>query len=216
MSKEWRIAREWEGQTCAIFAGGKSMTPAVAETVRVHATVRVIAVNNAYQLAPWADVLYAADAPWWSARLSMLGGKCHHDKTAGFLGIKCSVEQTPFDDVQKLRDSGKTGFDDDPCAIRTGGNSGYGAVHIAAHLGARRLLLCGFDMKGKNWHEPHPYPLRSQDNVRDRWIERFETLAPELARRGIEVLNCSPGSLLRCFPMADLSEALAARVAVAA
>mgnify|MGYP001617909464 CR=1 FL=1 len=60
----WRVEEEWRGQTAAILGGGPSLTLGQCETVRV-AGCRVIAVNNAYELAPWADILYFADRHWW-------------------------------------------------------------------------------------------------------------------------------------------------------
>lgn len=185
------------------------MGPAVVEAVRVCPEIRVIAVNNTWRLARWADVLFAADATWW---------KQYHEETKGFVGLKatCDGSGTPFDDVLQLKESGKEGFDDNPATIRTGGNSGYAAVHIAAHLGCSRILLCGFDMRGGHWHERHKYPLRDAgDGIFPRWIARFQTLAPELAKRGIEVLNCTPGSALQCFRAVELTEALGARAIAA-
>ena len=89
-------------------------------------------------------------------------------------------------------------------------------MHIAAHAGCKRILLCGFDMHGGHWHERHVYPLREHgEGIFERWIARFETLAPELAKRGIETINCTPGSSLKCFPTMDLSEALEARAIAA-
>lgn len=196
----------WEGQDCAVLASGQSMCREVVETVR-RSRVRVIVINNTHELARWADMLYAADATWWQQ---------YHAKTAGFLGFKVAAEETPFTDVLRVVPSGKEGFDPDPGAIRTGGNGGYAAIHIAAHAGCRRILLCGFDMHGKHWHPRHEYPLRDAgQGIFKRWIARFETLAPELAKRGIEVLNCTPESALSCFPMAKLEDAIAPRAVAA-
>lgn len=207
MNKAWRIEQNWAGQTCAVLASGESMGPEVAEAVRQAAAVRVIVTNNTFRLARWADILFAADAPWWDK---------YHAETAGFLGLKVCADGsgTKYDDVLQIQNSGLEGFDPDPSRIRCGGCSGYAAVHIAAHLGCARILLCGFDMKGGHWHEPHKYPLREHgDGIYERWIARFGTLAPELAARGIEVLNCTPGSALRCFPAADLHQVLGQRLA---
>ncbi len=215
--KNWTTTRMWEGQTCAVLASGPSMSSAVVEAIRVCPEIRVIVVNRTWELARWADLLYASDANWWTEKLSHLGGKSNYDMLAGFVGMKVCVEDTPFSDVMKLKDSGDEGFDDDHGAIRTGGNSGYGAVHIAAHLGCSRILLCGFDMRGGHWHERHAWPLRDAgEGTYERWIQRFATLAPELAKRGIETINCTPGSALTCFPMADLRGVLETRIAAAA
>jgi len=39
-------------------------------------------------------------------------------------------------------------------------------------------------------------------------LPHFPTLQPALTERGIEVINCTPGSALTCFPMGNLDEVL--------
>ena len=176
------------------------MSKEVAETVRRSYVVKTIAVNTTFRLCNWADVILANDERWWVT---------YHAETNGMDAIKVCLEPTRFDDVLILQSSGKDGFDPDPAWIRNGGNSGYSAVHLAAHLGCKRILLCGFDMHGPRWHGRHPEPLRNAgEGIFAGWIARFGTLAPELEKRGIEVVNCTPGSALTCFPMMDLGEAL--------
>lgn len=184
------------------------MSQAVADAVRA-ARLPAIAVNDTFRLAPWADMLYAADSSWWSF---------HGAEALKFAGLKVTVQESvPHPAVLGLRHSGAEGFDDDPECLRTGGNSGYQAIHIAAHAGAKRILLCGFDMGGGHWHGDHPKPLRNTPPpTYARWIERFKTLAPELAQRGIAVVNCTPKSALRCFPMANLKDELESRAVPAA
>ena len=111
----------------------------------------------------------------------------------------------PPADLLTLEISGGSGFDADPRRIRTGDNSGHQALHIAAQTGAARVLLCGFDMTGCHWHGPHPSGLKvTSEGVYERWRRRFEVIAPELAARGVDVVNCTPGSALDCFRRADL------------
>lgn len=176
------------------------MSAEVVAAVRAAVHHRVIVVNNTYELAPWADLLYAADGKWWEV---------NHKATLKFYGLKVTCTPVPFDDVLQLRDTGRDGFDPDPSCVRTGGNSGYQAVHVAAHLGAARILLCGFDMHGGHWHERHKDPLREHgEGIYARWIQRFETLAPPLKERGVEVINCTPGSALHVWPHETLESAL--------
>jgi hypothetical protein len=71
------------------------------------------------------------------------------------------------------------------------------------------MILLGFDMHGDHWHGkheglPNPNPALFAD-----WIQRFAVLATDLEAEGVEVVNCSPGTALRCFPTADLETALA-------
>jgi hypothetical protein len=62
-----QVSRAWEGKTVVCIAGGPSLTKEQLELVRAareRDAVRVIVINDAYLIAPWADVLYFADARW--------------------------------------------------------------------------------------------------------------------------------------------------------
>lgn len=185
------INREWEGQTAAVFASGPSMSAALAEQCR---ELRTIAINNqAIDCAPWADVIYGSDAKWW---------RHYMPAVSGLPGRKISVEiGQPIRGIEYLRPSSRI-FDDRPCYLSTGANSGYAALCLACKLGAKRVLLYGFDMGPRNGRmRRHDYPahLNSRPRFAD-WIPRFQSLAPQLSRRGVEVINCTPGSALSCFP----------------
>lgn len=181
------------------------MSPAVAAVLR--GRCRVISVNSEFESAPWADVLYAADGPWWK----------NNPKAVQFAGLKVTIRphggkafEAP--EVLELQNGGPAGFDDRPTHLRTCGNSGYQAMHLAAHFGARRILLYGFDMhkpqgKPAHWFGEHTWK-RTHVSPYPMFVARMTESAPEFAARGVEVLNCTPGSALRCFPFASSSEAL--------
>lgn len=193
----WSVPRMWEGRTVAILASGESMSQIVADQV-LRADLPTIVVNSTYRLARWAALLYGADAQWWSETRA----------AREFPGLKVSVEEVPG--VMRLRHTGVSGFDPDPAALRSGGNSGYAALHLAVHAGAARVLLCGFDMRGGHWHGEHPHPLRNTiEEMYPRWIARFAELAHILAGRGVDVVNCTPDSALECFRCQGLEETLA-------
>jgi len=209
---EWKVPRDWEGETVAVLASGPSMTREQADAVR--GRCRVVAVNNqgidtvcdgrvVPALAPWADVLYAADAEWWRA---------YAKQALLFAGLKVTIRRAHFKELLVLKQSTERVFDPRPDYLATGGNSGYQAVHLATHFGARRILLFGFDMrqvgKRKHWFGDHVRPLHSGGNY-GVWIRNFTALAKVLAGKGVEVINCTPGSALTCFRSAALEEALA-------
>lgn len=192
----WTVPRLWEGKTVAVLASGPSMCKSVIDDVFASGMPAIV-INNTYQLAPWADMLYAADAAWWHA----------HPDAADFQGLRVTVQDVFH--ALKLRCSGPTGFDPHPGAVRSGGHSGHQAVHIAMHAGARRIILCGFDMHGTHWHGEHPEPLRNTaQGTYGRWCEAFAELAQAATELGIEIVNATPGSALACFPAVSLSEAL--------
>lgn len=209
----WTTTREWEGQTVAVLASGPSMTREVAAKIR-EAGIRCIAVNNQGiptnnrpAMAPWADVLYAADYSWW-----------YHNKEAvlAFQGRRAAIDTQNdrwcwelLEAVSFLRHGGVDGFDERPDYIRSGGNSGYQGVHLAISLGARRVILCGFDMHAKNgehWFGSHHWK-RNFASRYDMFLNRFKQGAPAFMKRA-EIVNATPGSALKCFPMQSLEDAL--------
>lgn len=202
-----RVPRLWPGEPVVILGGGSSLT---AEDVAFcRGKARVIAIKEAHQLAPWAEVLYAADAKWWR----------FYNGAPDFDGLKYSIEQSvdqpPTDwsawpDVRVLRNTGADGLELDPSGLRTGYNSGYQAVNLAYHLaGPTRMILLGFDMwtgpRGEqNWfgahpnHVPSPYPI---------FLQAFRGLARPLEAAGVRVLNASRFTVLDTFPRVALEEA---------
>src|SRR5690349_21512799 len=60
----------WPNSEVAILASGPSMTPKIADLVADWKSKagnrKVIAINTTFKLAPWADVLFACDLPWWN------------------------------------------------------------------------------------------------------------------------------------------------------
>jgi hypothetical protein len=200
MATPWQVPAMWEGRTVAVLASGPSMSAATADAVRA-ARLPAVAVNDTYRLAPWADMLYAADSGWWR----------HHAVDAlRFAGLKVTCDAgTPFPQVLGLRNAGADGFENDPGAVRTGGNGAYQAVHIAAHAGAARILLFGLDFHGTHWHGRHAEPLaNTAPYTFTLWAKQFAALAVLLDRRGVRVVNATPGSALNCFPVIEPDLAL--------
>ena len=74
----WRVPRLWPDATVVCIGSGPSLTAEDVDYCRGRA--KVIAINNAYQLAPWSDVLYACDGAWWD----------WHQGAPDFGGIKVS------------------------------------------------------------------------------------------------------------------------------
>lgn len=175
--------------TFAILATGPSLTAAQVEAVREKC--RVIAVSDAYKLAPWADGLVSQDKPWWR----------FHTEAHGFEGRKFSgahwdgldvpgLERIPFDGI-----------------IQSGTNSALLACEVAVKtFGAKELLLLGVDMKGSHFFGPHPEPLKNTTDARFEVMKRqFENWRP----KGVTVWNCNLNSGLECFPKRSLDECLA-------
>lgn len=199
---------QWPGATVVILASGPSLTVEQCEAVRgwheASDDARVIAVNTSFRRAPWADVLYACDAPWWKLYIDEVRG-CF----AGQLWTQDeqAVQAHGINRVQSLR---LPGLGKRAGTIHQGGNSGYQAINIACQAGAARIILLGFDHHGTHWHGPYTNGLPNPSpHLMAMWLRDAAPLAADLSAAGVEVLNCSPGTALTCFPITNLSEALA-------
>lgn len=192
------------------LATGPSLTPEDVDYVRGKATV--IAVNDAHRLAPWADVLYSSDRYWWG----------HYKGVPCFGGVRATIEYSPkryaaelvrvAPDMYFLRNTGHDGVETNPTGLRTcGQNSGGAALNLASHLGAKRVVLLGYDMgvpDGKrHFFGDHPQPLSNTHNF-PTWRQAFETMAQPFRDLGIEVFNCSRSTSLNAFPVVALEDVL--------
>lgn len=187
--------------TFVLIGGGPSLTPEDVEYCRDKA--QVIAINDAYQLAPWAAILYAADRHWIDA----------HDGVPSFIGLKYSIsshDPTSRPDWTVLRNTGIDGLEHDPSGLRAGFNSGFQAINLAVHVGARRILLLGYDLSPAGTREHwFPDPPDRQPSPYAEMRAAFASLVEPLAALGVSVVNCSRRSALTVFPCASLEDALA-------
>jgi len=197
----YQVPRLWPDSTVVILGGGPSLTPEDVAVVK-DASVRVIAVNNAYQIAPWADVLYACDAKWWK----------WHNGVPEFAGLKFALQPAAgrWPGVQVLRNTGDEGLEANPSGLRTGRNSGAQAINLAVHLGASRILLLGFDMQRgaggrSHWHGDHPDRSAPPFAL---CLAGFRSMRDGLRQAGVQVVNCSRRTALDVFPRMSLEEAL--------
>lgn len=204
MATWWRVPRDYAGQTCVILATGASLTQKDVDYAAARAPV--IAISDAWRLCPQAFCLYSCDAKWWR----------YHQNVPQYKGLKVTLDDSlAFPDVLCLkwrREEGWSGFDDDPEYLRTGKNSGYQALHLAAHFGFSRIILLGYDMRGEHFFGKHPKEL-DVDTPFSEFIDAFKTIVEPLKERGVEVINCTPGSALPWFEKKHLKEVLCAPAA---
>ncbi len=195
----WVVAPEWTGETCFILGGGPSLRN--VDVVPLRDRGRVIAINESFRLAPWADVLYFCDKDWW------LRNRAQVEEI--FTGRYIVTMQNQFPGVKTLRCSGELGLETDPAAIRHGSNSGYQAINLAYHFGASPIVLLGYDMHVANgrthWHQGYPdqTPTGYAHTLRGMAF-KFQYLVSPLRAAGVKVLNVTQGSALDCFPVTTL------------
>lgn len=169
--------------TWVVLAPGPSASAELAEKVR---RLPLVAVGNAFELAQWALIIAASDAAWWrsfpAAREQPAAKFC--------MGTTRDVERVRID------------------ALGTGVNSGVLGLECAVRAGATRILLLGADMQGTHFFGPYRNGLRNTaPHQRAQHLKQYASWAR--LNRKVEVLNCTPGSALECFPRADLDACLA-------
>lgn len=196
---------DWRGETVVVVGSGP--TAATVPLCLARGKARFIAVNNSWRLAPWADILYAADFKWWEL----------NDGCPEFGGLKVSIDRRagehPDWGILKLQghradnriDFGEKGH-------INGRNSGHNAVNLAVQLGADIILLVGFDMLidyGVHWDGLHPEGMKNPTPEHiSSWRRALDGVSDSLMDRGIKVVNCSLVSALKKYPKMTFCEAL--------
>lgn len=194
------LVERFTGQPALVFAAGPSL-PTLWSADRP-LPCPAIAVNDAWRIVPAADVLYASDMHWWR----------YHQGVPAFRGAKVGCyECRRVPGVLNLEMSGEIGFDQRLGSLRHGHSSGCAAIHLAAQLGSCPIVLVGFDyrrVRGKlHFFGEHPTEIAGRNRREPGdplWDLAFNSLAEELERRSIRVLNATPDSALRAFPSTTL------------
>ena len=200
---DWSYLRELIGddwrfyaQRYFICASGPSLTQEDVDYIRGKGVVVVI--NNTYQLAPWADILYACDTRWWKA----------YPEALEHPGRKISIQHN-HPDVELWPSNGKINGIGEDMIHTNSGNSGQMAINLAYLLGAKEIILLGFDFQntgGKaHWHGNHTRGLGNGAAHEPR-IKHMRIAAQQLEAKGIKVINCTRETALDCFERKNLRD----------
>lgn len=136
---------------------------------------RVGVVGRVFELAPWADVLIANDMDWW----------IKYPHAHQFAGLKFSANR--IDGVQKC-EPGETNW-----------SSGVLGLQTLLNLGAETIRLHGFDQHGSHYFGPYTNGLtNTPDHTRLIHLRQFQ--AWQRLNAHVNVINCTKGSALDCFP----------------
>lgn len=190
---------DWIGHDVVLIASGPSLTQEDVDYVRGKA--KVIVINNNYQLAPWADALFAADYKWWNWH-----GDDVNEKFQGQTWC-CDPKVKEIWKACYIRKKAGRGFCHEKQYLHTGGNSGYMAMNLGYLFGAKRLILLGYDMKfgaddKSHWFGDHPDKIRS--NYKG-WMRYFADLA---SQDPLPIINCTRDTALDVFEQQPLEEVL--------
>jgi hypothetical protein len=157
-----------------LLAPGPSASITLAESLQ---GIPLGVVNNAYQLAPWADFLAATDLHWWRK----------YPQALDFAGRKFSCH---------------TVFGTERVRIEVV-NSGVLGLECARRMGATEIHLYGFDMHGSHFFGPYANGLKNTaPEKRKLHRDQFKQWGRRY-RKTVRVINYTPGSALTCFEYAE-------------
>jgi hypothetical protein len=189
---------DWSGCVAAIIASGPSAKKTDISILSQKSRIKTIAIKESHHLCK-PDVIYGCDAHWWRHNIGLpdfSGIRVAYDKSLGeqFPNIRLIDIATPIDKVL-LEPTGQIG---------SGGNSGFQALNLAIQFGARLILLVGFDMhdkSGVHWYGRNNWPQANNPGEPNfqRWRQAFNVSAPIIANAGIDVVNVTRYSELKCF-----------------
>lgn len=207
--------------TAVILATGPSLTPEVLEAARrgqQQGAWSVFGMNHVWRDFPSLDVFLACNPEYFATQWEL--GLKHHRADKWHWDFQTCMRFG----LNYIPGKWADGFSNDPSCIHYGHSSGFQVPQLAYHAGFRRLLLCGYDMRyakdydGKNQRigsAPRHYfgeyeeaalnhwpSVKVKDGVHVELIEQFEKV--KRLNPDVEIINCSPGSAMGCFPMATL------------
>jgi hypothetical protein len=212
--KNGTIEEIWPDSTAYILGGGPSLSECPLELLRGR---NVLGVNQAYTIqACDVPVNYSGDRRWYDWNV---------DDLPRYQGILYTSyphfsPDKRYAPINLGRISTHGISDKNRSTICWNGNSGASAINVAYWLGARRIVLLGFDMGRNrnrfNWHAEYPkVPIIDKETGRpDRrspyrqFLKCWDAIARDAKRLGLEILNATPGGNLHKFPRVKLTEVL--------
>lgn len=201
----------WAGQPAFIIGGGPSLRG--FDFKRLEGRGRTIAINRAFESAPFADVLFFMDNRFYQmVHKGKLGAEATRlwDEFKG-LRVFLNILGRQFEDVYSVRSLGRVGLSNSlKAGIYHGNNSGVGAIGLAVCLRANPIYLLGFDCRFSDgqthFHTGYGFPM-SEGVVRS-FIRDFERTNRFISKTGFRVVNLNPASGLRIFPFSTIGEVL--------
>lgn len=195
----FKLFSENEARVGVIIGTGPSLT---REQIDQVSHLRKFGVNNAYEFG--LDVHLACNIEWWDYY------------GADFPGHKWTWDKATAEKygINYIAGRWADGLSTDPNYIHYHHGSGPQIVNLALHYGCKTMLLIGWDMRysaKRHYFGEYPAPLQHWPRTGPNGelaglIREMETIRP--ADYGIEIINCTPGSALKCYPSRYLSEYL--------
>lgn len=200
----WSVPERWPGETLFIIGGGPSVLGQPVERLEGR---RVMVVNTSFRIAPWADYLVFSDTKWWDEYRS--------EVKRVFRGEVINVSPKPYPDCEQLRMRRCPNV----CHMTTERDLimvQYTSMSPALMIGARlvgngRIVTVGVDQQNGpdgRMHHHAAYPWR----IVMAWNEQSKELqacSAMIMTWGLsQIINASPGSAFKQWPITSLTEYL--------
>ena len=187
-------------KTVVILASGPSLTQEQIDAA-LASGYPTIAVNSTWEKMPTATMLYAGDFLWFKFNIA----KVRAAKFKGEIWTQDNTVASRWPGIKRIRGTNRKGLGKD--VIHINGNSGTQAINLAYLQGYRRIILLGFDMKlgpngERHHHKDHAHPM-VQNQTFNQWLDQLQDVARDLEAEKCEVLNATPDSALKSFPLVD-------------
>ncbi len=217
----WTAIKLWPDSIVFIVGGGSSLNTTgliwnkenkevilknVSDNLSCIHDKRVIGVNNAYELGDWIDICFFGDTRWlpWNK-----------DKLINFAGLTVCNTPVKCGWVKKLIRNEGFGIDKRPTHCCWNKNSGGAAINLAVHLGAKTIVLIGFDMgvseEGEhNWHKIHKLQNHPTKHLpyEKRFLDKFAYIKQHCDELRVRVINTSMESKITEFEKMELKEVM--------
>lgn len=190
----WSVPKLWRGDPAFILGGGPSLQG--VDVLALRRKGRILAINLAFRLDRWADCVFANDRKWF-----FQFGEELQETYRGGLVVTTSNAPGGGLPLRKLKPTSKWPLSTHPQML-AGWDGGSRSINLAYLLGANPIVLLGFDMRPGAWHDGYGVP--SEPSAYRKYQGFHDGMAPWLAREGVTVWNCSPGTVLGCYPVRDI------------
>jgi hypothetical protein len=216
----WTVQKLWPDSTVFIVGGGKSLNrtglqwnetnkgeilQAISNDLSCIHDKRVIGVNDSFKLGDWIDICFYGDTRWFDWNV---------DAITKFSGLViCCHPQNKVDWIKTVDRENGFGINRNPKLVNWNKSSGGAAINLAVHLGAKNIVLIGFDMfmeaDGEdNWHKEHKILNKVKSSPYERMRKAFAEIKHDTDSIGIRIINTSLTSRIEDFEKMPLEEAV--------
>ena len=207
------LLKHKEDDSLFIIGGGPSLTDFDWSILK---NKNVLVLNRALEKVPNAIAVFWNDVTFHQN---------HQEELSKFGGVRISTTRYSLShtcdcNIIWVKGNSYTSdmngpIEESPYTIRQGSNTGYSALNVAYHLGAKTIYLLGYDMnlnEGKtNWHDGYKneVPNNNRTRLNNIFIQQFNGVKKTYLEKGIKIYNLNVDSNLKEFETKAIEKELA-------